>query len=82
MNVVHEVDNIMASLTLVNAGLGLAFCSPSMRKLWPDIVFRPFREAVPALEYVVAYRRGAQSPPLDSFLKVIRQVARQKSKRI
>ena len=82
VKVVHEVDNIMASLTLVNAGLGLAFCSPSMRKLWPDIVFRPFREAVPALEYAVAYRRGAQSPPLDSFLKVIRQVARQKSKRI
>jgi DNA-binding transcriptional LysR family regulator len=77
LNVVHEVDNVIASMTLVTAGLGLAFCSPSWRSLWPDIVFKPFRGQVPALEYAVAYRRGAQSPPLNSFLKVVRQVARQ-----
>jgi DNA-binding transcriptional LysR family regulator len=82
LNVVHEVDNSIAAMTLVSAGLGLAFCSPSWRKLWPDVAFRPFREAVPALEYAVAYRRGTQSPPLDSFLKVVRQIARQNSKRI
>jgi DNA-binding transcriptional LysR family regulator len=82
LNVVHEVDNSIAAMTLVTAGLGLAFCSPSWRKLWPDVAFRPFREAVPALEYAVAYRRGAQSPALDSFLKVVRQIARQNSKRI
>jgi DNA-binding transcriptional LysR family regulator len=81
LNVVHEVDNVIASMTLVTAGLGLAFCSPSWRKLWPDVAFRPFREPVPALEYAVAYRRGAKSPPLDSFIKVVRQIARQNSKR-
>jgi DNA-binding transcriptional LysR family regulator len=78
LNVVHEVDNIVASLTLVTAGLGLAFCSPSMQKLWPDVVFRPFREKVPPLEYAVAYRRDARSPALDSFLRVVRQTARKK----
>lgn len=82
LNVVHEVDNSIAAMTLVSAGLGLAFCSPTWRKLWPDVTFRPFREAVPALEYAVAYRRGAQSPVLDSFLRVVRQVARQKLKRV
>jgi len=82
LNVAHEVDNITASLTTVTAGLGLAFCSPAMRRNWPDIAFRPIRETVPALEYAVAYRRGAQSPLLDSFLKVVRQVAHQNSKRI
>ena len=82
LNVVHEVDNITASLTMVTAGLGLAFCSPSLRRFWPDIAFRPFREAVPALEYAVAYRREAQSPLVDSFLAVVRQVARQNSRRI
>jgi DNA-binding transcriptional LysR family regulator len=82
LNVVHEVDNITASLTMVTAGLGSAFCSPSLRRFWPDIAFRPFREAVPALEYAVAYRREAQSPLVDSFLKVVRQVARQNSRRI
>ena len=82
LNVVHEVDNITASLTMVTAGLGSAFCSPSLRRFWPDIAFRPFREAVPALEYAVAYRREAQSPLVDSFLAVVRQVARQNSRRI
>jgi DNA-binding transcriptional LysR family regulator len=77
LNVVHEVDNSIAAMTLVSAGLGLAFCSPSWRQLWPDVEFRPFRDTVPALEYAVAYRRGAQSPALDSFLKVVRQIVRQ-----
>lgn len=72
LNVVHEVDNVIASLTLVTAGLGLAFCSSSMQKLWPEIIFRPLQEAVPPLEYGVAYRRGALSPVLDSFLRVVR----------
>jgi DNA-binding transcriptional LysR family regulator len=82
LNVVHEVDNVIASMTLVTAGLGLAFCSPSWRTLWPDVAFRSIREPAPALEYAVAYRRGVQSPPLESFLKVVRQVARQNSKRV
>jgi DNA-binding transcriptional LysR family regulator len=75
LNVVHEVDNVLASMTLVTAGLGFAFCSPSWRKTWPEIEFRPFRDPVPALEYAVAYKRGAQSPPLESFLKIVRQVS-------
>jgi DNA-binding transcriptional LysR family regulator len=78
LNVAHEVDNVIASLTLVTAGLGLAFCSPSMQKLWPDVVFRPIREAVPPLEYAVAYRREAHSPVLDSFLRVVRETAKKR----
>jgi DNA-binding transcriptional LysR family regulator len=81
LNVFHEVDNAIASMTLVTAGLGIAFCSPSWRKLWPDIAFRPFRDPVPALEYAVVYRQGAHSPPLDAFLKVVRRIARQNSRR-
>jgi DNA-binding transcriptional LysR family regulator len=76
LNVVHEVDNVIASLTLVTAGLGLAFCSPSMQKLWPDIVMRPLREPVPPLEYAVAYRRDSHSPVLDAFLRVVRETVR------
>src|SRR5262245_51067220 len=55
LNVAHEVDNVIASLTLVTAGLGVAFCTPSMQKLWPDIVFRPLRDTTLSLEYAVAY---------------------------
>jgi DNA-binding transcriptional LysR family regulator len=75
LKVVHEVDNVTAGLTMVTAGLGLAFCSPAMRKIWPAVEFRPFRETVAPLEYAVAYRSDAHSPPLDSFLKVVRQIA-------
>src|SRR5262245_5881776 len=78
LNVVHEVDNIIASLTFVTAGLGLAFCSPSMQKLWPEIVFRPIRDALPPLEYAVAYRNDAHSPVLDSFLRVVREMNRKR----
>ena len=82
LNVVHEVDNASASLTMVTARLGLAFCSPAMRKFWPDIAFRPFLEPVPPLEYAVGYLSEAQSPLLNSFLKVVRQVARRRPRRI
>jgi DNA-binding transcriptional LysR family regulator len=75
--VAHEVDNMIASLTLVTAGLGLAFCSPSMQKLWPEVALRPLRDAVPPIEYAVAYRRDAHSPVLDSFLRVVRKSARE-----
>jgi len=75
LNVVHEVDNIIAALTLVTAGLGLAFCSPSMQKLWPEIAFRPLREPVPSLEYGAAYGHDAHSPVLDAFLRVVRETA-------
>jgi DNA-binding transcriptional LysR family regulator len=74
LNVVHEVDNIVASLTLVSAGVGLAFCSPSMQKLWPEVAFRPLRDVVPPLEYAVAYRPEARNPTLDAFLSVVRQM--------
>ena len=76
LNVAHEVDNVVASLTLVQANLGLAFCSPSMQTLWPDLEFRALRGAVPSLDYAVAYRSDRQSPVLDSFLRVVRQISR------
>jgi DNA-binding transcriptional LysR family regulator len=81
LNVVHEVDNVIASLTLVTAGLGLAFSSQSMQKLWPEVVFRPFQEPVPPLEYAIAYRRDDHSPALDSFLRIVRQTAGSKRAR-
>src|SRR5215471_21141693 len=76
LTVAHEVDNVIASLTLVTAGLGLAFCSPNMQKLWPEVVFRPLRDAVPPIDYAVAYRRDARSTVLDSFLRMVRKRAR------
>jgi DNA-binding transcriptional LysR family regulator len=81
LNVAHEVDNMIASLALVTAGLGLAFCSPTMQKLWPEIAFRPIRDEMPPLEYGVAYRRDVHSPVLDSFLRIVRETAQRDESR-
>src|SRR6185295_20240219 len=74
LNVEHEVDNITGGLTLVSAGLGLAFCTPGVQKQWPDIDFRPLRNPTFQLEQFVAYRRGTSSPTLEAFLSVVRRV--------
>ena len=72
LNVVHEVDSISGGLTLASAGLGISFCTPSMHRLAPDIAYRPIAEPA-VIEQAVAYRRDAQSPVLETFLRVMRQ---------
>lgn len=79
LNAIHETDSVIASLTLVSADLGVAFCTPSVRRLWPDISFRPLQSSV-QVEQAVAYRRDAQSPVLDTFLSVVRQVVKRSAK--
>lgn len=75
LNAVHESDSVVASLTLVSAHLGIAFCTPSLRRLWPEVAFRPLQSSV-KVEQAVAYRRDSQSPVLGSFLRVLRQIIR------
>jgi len=74
LNAIHETDNVVASLTLVSAELGIAFCYPSLRRLWPDLTFRPVESSV-QIEQAVAYLRGVQSPVLKVFLQLVRQAA-------
>jgi DNA-binding transcriptional LysR family regulator len=78
LNVVHEGDSISSGLTLVSAGFGLAFCTPSVHRLWSDIEFRPLRDPTFHIEQVVAYKRDGKSPALEAFMRVIRQVIRRK----
>jgi DNA-binding transcriptional LysR family regulator len=80
LNAIHETDSVVASLTLVSADLGVAFCTPSVRSLWPEVVFRPLESSV-QVEQAVAYRRDAQSPVLGTFLSVVRQVAKKTAAR-
>jgi len=77
LNAIHETDNVVASLTLVSAELGIAFCTPSIRRLWPDLVFRPIVSPV-QVEQAVAYRQDVQSPVVRVFLQLIRQVVERK----
>jgi DNA-binding transcriptional LysR family regulator len=73
INVTHEVDSIVGALTLVSAGLGVAFCTAAVRKLWPDIAFRRLRNAI-KMEQGVAYRRDMESPVVTSFLSIVRKM--------
>jgi DNA-binding transcriptional LysR family regulator len=73
LNVVHEADSIGASLTLVRANLGIAFSVASMQSKSADVVFRPIKDG-PRVQYGMVYKRAAQLPVLNSFLKTVRQV--------
>jgi DNA-binding transcriptional LysR family regulator len=79
LNVVHEVDSIVGGLTLVSADLGIAFATPSVQRLWPDIAFRPLHPTA-SIEQAVAYKRAAVSPVLETFLRAVRQSAGKKSR--
>jgi DNA-binding transcriptional LysR family regulator len=78
LNVAHEVDSIVGALTLVSAGLGCSFCTPSVQRLWPKLAFRPLAGSV-RVEQAVGYRRDAKSPVLETFLKVVRQTVYKKT---
>ena len=80
LNVVHEVDSLVGGHTLVSAGLGIAFSTKGYQRLWPDIAFRQIKNPV-MIEMGVSYRRDAQSPVLDTFLRVLRQSTQTRSKR-
>ena len=76
LKVWHEVDDLVASLNLVRADLGVAFCPVSMQKFFTDITIRPLDEPTLHVQYAVAYKRDTHTPVLESFLGVVRQVAR------
>jgi DNA-binding transcriptional LysR family regulator len=79
LNVVHEVDSMVGGLTLVSAGLGVAFTTPEAQMMWPDIVFRPLKSSV-TVEHGVAYNREAMSPVLQTFLQALRLMIRKTRK--
>jgi DNA-binding transcriptional LysR family regulator len=79
LNVVHEVDSMVGGLTLVSAGLGIAFTTPDAQKLWPDIAFRPIESSV-TVEQGIAYNREAMSPVLETFLHALRETLRKSTK--
>jgi DNA-binding transcriptional LysR family regulator len=73
------VDSLPASLTLVGANLGVAFCVASMENNASNIVFRPLQDPQPQVQYGMVYKRDAESSPvLNSFLSVVRRVVRRR----
>lgn len=78
LRVAHEVDSLVGGLTLVSADLGIAFCTPSVQRSWPDIAFRPIENA-PDVELAAAHRSNTVTPALETFLRVLRRIARSRT---
>jgi len=77
LNVAHEVDSILGALTLVSAGLGMAFCTPDISRLWPNVVFRPIRPTI-EFQQAIAFRQDSMTPALETLLRVVRQFAQKR----
>jgi len=72
-HVAHEVDSIAGALTLVSAGLGIAFCTPNVSRMWPTVAIRPIRPAIES-QQAVAYRLDTATPVLETLLRVVRKL--------
>lgn len=74
LRVAHEVDSLVGGLTLVSAGLGIAFCTPSVQRSWTEIAFRPIENA-PDVELAAAHLSETITPALETFLRIVRRIA-------
>jgi DNA-binding transcriptional LysR family regulator len=68
LTIAQEVAQSQTIISLVSAGLGLAIVPESMQGLRrAGVAYRPFREASPSVETVVAYNRDRISPAVGKF---------------
>jgi len=70
--VAHEVDSVVGALTLVSAGLGIAFCTPILSRMWPAVAVRPIRPAIES-QQAVAYRTDSSTPAIEALLRIVRK---------
>ena len=72
--VVQEGNNAQCMLELVSAGVGVALVPDTFQRLLAiEVEFRPLAPNPPQLEFHIAWHRDNQSPPLQAFLKILRE---------
>jgi len=82
-NVVQEAVQIPTVLGLVSAGMGITLVPASIRKLqFAGVLYRDLVQVDRTTELAMAYRRDDESPVLQSFLNVTRELAFQKTAEI
>ncbi|WPB80519.1 LysR substrate-binding domain-containing protein [Archangium violaceum] len=71
----YQSTNIMAVISLVAAGLGVAIVPSSIVSLniGGNVVYRPLTGVTGLMEMSVAYRRHEKAPAVRAFLKVIQE---------
>ncbi len=73
LNIVQEVKESQTSITLVEAGLGLALLPWSVTsERRPGLAYRPILGDLPPVEISIAWRRGRMSPMMTRFLDFLR----------
>jgi DNA-binding transcriptional LysR family regulator len=71
--VVQEAIQMQTIVSLVSAGMGVALVPQSLRNLRrTGVVYRPLREAVPAVETGLVWRTAEVSPVLAGFIDIVR----------
>jgi DNA-binding transcriptional LysR family regulator len=80
LKVKYEAENPQTVLALVEAGLGVSLVPASLQTFKRSgVAYRPLSPPGPALETVIAWRRGADLPLVQTFVRVAREVARSPS---
>src|SRR5258708_2798761 len=83
LNVKYEVEHPQTILAIVEAGLGISLVPASSATLKrPGIAYRRLRPAGPTLETLIAWRRGAERPLVQALVRVAREVARSRRRRL
>lgn len=69
----QEAIQMQTIVSLVSAGMGVALVPQSLRNLRrTGVVYRPLREAVPAIETGLVWRTAQVSPVLAGFIDIVR----------
>jgi DNA-binding transcriptional LysR family regulator len=77
LTIAQEVAQSHTIISLVSAGLGLAFVPESMQGLRrAGVTYRSFREEGPSMETVVAYKKDRISPLVENFVNLARKLRR------
>jgi DNA-binding transcriptional LysR family regulator len=73
---VQEAIQFHVIVSLVAAGLGIAFVPASIRTFQrADVVYRPLEQVTIQAEIMAVWRRKGASPVLSSFMEVVREYA-------
>jgi DNA-binding transcriptional LysR family regulator len=83
LKVKYEVEHPQTILAIVEAGLGISLVPASSATVKrPGIAYRRLRPAGPTLETLIAWRRGVEQPLVQAFVRVAREVARSRRRRL
>jgi DNA-binding transcriptional LysR family regulator len=79
--VAQEAAGWHTMVSLVSAGVGVAFVPLSLARLHPSgVSYRPVRDLSVSLEMVAVWRQGEKSPVRERFVTALRAVARARSR--